>query len=77
MAYHGIAPSFGEEGVAKDLDRVPRVDVTRVQRGEAESHHVRRPDVADDSTSDQGAHDRVALRMTQGDLASPVRGVDG
>jgi hypothetical protein len=39
MAYHGIAPSFGEEGVAKDLDRVPRVDVTRVQRGEAESHH--------------------------------------
>ena len=55
MAYHGIAPSFGDEGVAKDLDRVPRVDVTRVQRGEAESHHVGRPEVADDSTTNQGA----------------------
>ncbi len=56
----------------KRFNGVPDVPVADIERGKAEPEEVGFAEVPDDPPGDKGLHDRIALRVSEGDLASPL-----
>ena len=60
------------------IDGIPDIDEARIQRGEAKTQDIGRPEISDDSPADQRLHDLVAMRrVREGDLAAALRRVAG
>ena len=57
------------------LDGIEDVDEARVERREAESQEVRRPEVSDHVAGDQRLHHRVGVLVGEGDLAAAQGGI--
>src|SRR5690606_25042558 len=71
----GLAPFARGHDLRQAMDGVPDIDITQIERREAEAQDVGRTEIADHPTVDQGLHDRIALRMREGDLAAALGGV--
>src|SRR5712692_3954692 len=71
----GSRPGLAAQDVVEAAHRVPDVDIARIQGGEAETHQVGRPKVADHALVDQGPHHPVRLRVADGDVRPAQSGV--
>src|SRR6185312_4816450 len=70
--FRAIPGAIGEDA-GQNVDGAPDVALVDIERREAETHPVGRPEIADYALRDQGLHRRVAVLEAKGDLRTPHR----
>ena len=67
-----IAPAAALEDGAKLVSRNPHILKPYVERGEAESRHIRGTEITDHTLAYQSLHDLVAVRMGEGNVTATL-----
>ena len=71
----GLSPLLRGHDLDQMIHSPGNILIAHIKRREPEAQNIRRAEVTDHAARDQGLHDRIAVRMGEGDLRTALRRV--